>query len=301
MAQEITVTYDATNMVLEMNRPTAQIRMGERIDWIFRGLPKGFSPSILFRIEEDRTSSRYFGPFDAVTQQIVGSDDLVDRVFGWVSYEEQRSYEYRLMIQKGIDEDPFEEPYGNSPDSVGKAVIISPWGRLEKVDDVVVEDPPRPEYFEDKIQAAMALEPKGRGFTPAVALEDPVKVIPITERVVDGRKELVIHDNYLFVRRTKSDVVVFGFETINRHEGWFPKLDFIGGTEDMAYDSIENMHFGPFSTRTHTNGKVIGTGRGPTPGGYHYRVAMLQASSGRVAFKSSPDPVVSDEEADYDD
>ena len=287
MTKTINVTFDHENIALNIQEPDEEILAGEVVEWIFHGVPGNFSPNILFNamVEEDSEDdeNRYYGPFLAVTQEIPGIDGGCTRFWGVVTHPALRTYQYRAAIQTGVGEDPFDEPYGNSPDSVGKAVVVSKEAvlrreRLKPSKDALGE-------YAEKIQQIT------QGLDPLTVLSGASKIIPITQNDQGGRSELCIHDHDLFVRRVEHDTVVWDFTAVPFSRGWFPIVDFIGG-EGMAYDDIINMHFGPFSAITYTPNKVVGTGHGKVPGEYHYRVAMANISTHRMAFKSSPDPVV---------
>ncbi len=286
MTKTIDVTYDAENMALNIQQTDEEIRQGELLEWVFHNMPAKCSPMIVFKsiIRDDGDNDlRYYGPFLAITQEIPGADGGRHRVWGIVTNPFNQSYEYRAVISKGVGEDPFDEPYGNSPDTVGKAIVVSTEGLLRKESHEMMKERPSKEMRE-------ILE-LADGANPLSALRGKTKVVPITEKTVDGEPELVIHDDWLWIQRDSHDRVIWDFSLVPRHQGWFPMVDFIGG-EGMAYVDIKNMHFGPFCSLTYTIGRVIGSGHGEVPGGYHYRVAMAEISSNKMAFKSSPDPVV---------
>ena len=283
MTATINVTFDSTDIMLHIDRPDFEVRLGEVVEWVFHNVPEKFSPMIVFKsMIEDEDALRYYGPFLAITQEIPGADGLQTRVWGIAANPFKTTYAYRAMIQKGVGEDPFDEPYGNSPDSVGKAMVVSTEGKMK-----LKSRGAPPEVPDNRLRKILELADDNNPITGSSNL----KIIPVTQKVVDGTEELVIHDNYLWVQRVVYDAVVWDFSLVPQHEGWFPIVDFIGG-EGMAYEAIKNMHFGPFSSLTYTIGRVIGLGHGEVPGGYHYRVAMANISSGRMGFKSSPDPVV---------
>jgi len=295
MSQTITVTYDSEKMELHMNEDDGDIHVkkGEIIEWVFLNMPPHCSPNILFNLDDDHENPNphYYGPFDYLTQQIPGLDGDATRVFGRVLHDEFRDYEYRPIFQKGMFEDPFAEPYGNSPDSVGKAVLVGKRGYLRKQCNEQVHDPIKKEWYEDRIIKALLQMPR----PGKPQWKEEFKVVPITEHGVGEDVALKIHDDWDPVPRIHSDTVIWDFRLTRDFAGWYPRLDFIGG-EGMLYEDIENMHFGPFSSLTYATGHVIGTGRGRVPGSYHYRVAMIGERHGMLGFKSSPDP-----EVDYDD
>jgi len=285
MTKTIHVTYHPDALSLTIDDPDEPIRKGELVEWVFHGAPDNFAPMIVFKPleEEDDNDLRYYGPFFSVTQEIPGADGGRTRVWGIVGNGRLSTYQYRAMIQTGVGEDPFEEAYGNSPDSVGKALVVSRAGKLQLDSEEVVE-----EELDDHHRNIINLVTR-RDLAPVLTGE--VKVVPISQQVVDGQTQLCIHDKLHLVRRADHDTVIWDFSPVPEHPGWFPSVAFIGG-EGMAYEDIQNMHFGAFNSITFCTGKVIATGHGKVPGQYHYRVAMVHGTSREKDFKSSPDPVV---------
>ena len=284
MTKTISVTFQPDSLSLWIDQPEEDIRTGELVEWIFHGVPENFAPMITFKPleEEDENNLRYYGPFSFITQEIPGADGGRVRVWGIVGRDKLTTYRYRAMIQTGFAEDPFEEAYGNSPDSVGKTLVVSRAGKVHVQSGTVEEE------LDDHHRYIAGLVATRN---PGKVAADGVKVVPITQYEQDGEPVLRIHDNHLLVKRTDHDTVIWDFGTVPQHPGWFPSVDFVGG-EGMAYEDIQNMHFGAFNSITICTGKVIATGHAKVPGQYHYRVAMASASSSEIQYKSSPDPVV---------
>ena len=286
MAKTIQVTYDPENICLNIEQDETEVKAGELVEWVFHGLPEKFSPYINFKITHDDNNDifRYYGPFSAITQEIPGAHGGQTRVWGIVTSPFLKTYKYRAVIMTGVGEDPFDQPYGNSPESVPKAIMVSTEARLRHDSGIAIR-----EEVTDNMRTILKM---AAGVGPIAALRGEARVIPITETTNDqGEKELVIHDDFLWVTRSTNDLVIWDFSLVPHHPGWFPLVDFIGG-QGMAYEDIKNMHFGSFNSITVTVGRVIGMGHGKVPGAYHYRVAMANAQNGSLAFKSSPDPVV---------
>ncbi|MDJ0837806.1 MAG: hypothetical protein QNK37_14920 [Acidobacteriota bacterium] len=292
MAHIIKVTYDHDELELTMDQTDIDIREGEVIEWIFHNLPDHCVPGVLFEVEEDKLYTHYYGPFAYMTHQIPGSDGDAARVFGRVNFQDIKDWRYRVFFEKGVGEDPFEEPYGNAPESLGKALVTSTISWLRKTTVERVEEPCRTDLKEDQIQKGIDHEMSG---DLKIDRNDPIKVIPITQDETGIDTELVIHDQHLHVLRISSDIVVWDFKTVPGYRTWLPMVDFVAG-HHQPFENIQHLHFGPFSSLTYGPGRVVGTGCGCVPDSFHYRVAMARGFTGAAQFKRSPDPEVELEE-----
>lgn len=94
-----------------------------------------------------------------------------------------------------------------------------------------------------------------------------------------------------------GDAVEWRFFKNDKVRKLLPRVDFkrFSGKDDLV-----NQHLGPFTSLSYQGDSVIGKGNNGVPGAYFFRALLVGASSNKVRWVSSVDPVV-DNMGDPDD
>lgn len=92
----IPVQYDALAQTLTILHPSLAISPGDRVIWVFQGIPSGWSPWIQFKADPVSGPRSFLGPFEALTQIEGGFWGTA------VTSVTSGAYTYRACVQKGV-------------------------------------------------------------------------------------------------------------------------------------------------------------------------------------------------------
>lgn len=92
----IPVQYDPAAQTLNILHPSLSLSPGDRVIWVFQGMPSGWSPWIQFKADPATGPRSFLGPFEALTQIEGGFWGTA------VATVTPGSSTYRACIQKGV-------------------------------------------------------------------------------------------------------------------------------------------------------------------------------------------------------
>jgi hypothetical protein len=118
----IPVQYDGVANTLSILHPSLSLRPGDRVIWVFEGVPSSWSPWIQFKTDAGDGQGTFLGPFEILTQLEGGFWGATRQDSALLA----ASYTYRACIQKGLD----------SQWDSDVAFLCSPGATLELVQDL---------------------------------------------------------------------------------------------------------------------------------------------------------------------